>query len=198
MILQPDPVIPVPKSSKTEYDQLAKAQQVSVVVAVSVKEAEEKNVAIVEKGIMAEEIYKMVEEPETHKESPMEKGSETPPRSPRTNLSWDKEKTVELTKNDVHMTDVPSQSKSKCAKHLRGVVERVARHINRIFTNFKNSFVQRSEVDGLCDKITDTFNNKIIPKVAQGTRQVVKANLRKVMNMEMKQEVTSVKNELSS
>nr|GEW93572.1 dol-P-Glc:Glc(2)Man(9)GlcNAc(2)-PP-Dol alpha-1,2-glucosyltransferase isoform X1 [Tanacetum cinerariifolium] len=57
------PVIPVPKSSKTEYDQLAKAQQVSVVVAVSVKEAEEKNVAIVEKGIMAEEIYKMVEAP---------------------------------------------------------------------------------------------------------------------------------------
>ncbi|GJY56067.1 hypothetical protein Tco_0455182 [Tanacetum coccineum] len=68
--------IRVPISSEIEYDQLTRAQQVSIAMDVSAKETEEKeNVAIVKKDVLADKVEQMVErdeEPETHKEIPVE------------------------------------------------------------------------------------------------------------------------------
>ncbi|GJU71199.1 hypothetical protein Tco_1262604 [Tanacetum coccineum] len=57
-----DPIILVPTVPEIKYDQLTKAQQVSIVMDKSDKEVEAKeNIATVEKAIMAEEVKKLVE-----------------------------------------------------------------------------------------------------------------------------------------
>ncbi|GKE31253.1 hypothetical protein Tco_1450575, partial [Tanacetum coccineum] len=61
-IKRPDSTTPYTTYSENEYEHLTKAQQISLVVAVSAKEAEEKeNIASVKKAIMAEKVNKMVE-----------------------------------------------------------------------------------------------------------------------------------------
>ncbi|GKC78450.1 hypothetical protein Tco_1129224 [Tanacetum coccineum] len=74
----PDSTTPYPTYSEIKYEHLTKAQQVSLVVAVSAKEAEEKeNIASVEKAIMAKEEDPDTRlEPESHKESPEEKNDD--------------------------------------------------------------------------------------------------------------------------
>nr|GEX48273.1 hypothetical protein [Tanacetum cinerariifolium] len=91
-IKKTDVVIPASTSSKIDYDKLIKAQQVSIAMTISVKEAGEKeNIVIVEKAVLANEAKQMVEgdeenpvevcqenidtrlEPGSHKERSMEK-----------------------------------------------------------------------------------------------------------------------------
>ncbi|GKE16847.1 hypothetical protein Tco_1424424 [Tanacetum coccineum] len=85
----------------------------------------------------------------------------------------------ELKAETVHMSDIPTHSSSQRARHLRRVVAKVTQHHNRMIKTMKKTFVHRSEVENLCEKITDTINNEVPPLDVEGTRKVVKANLRR-------------------
>ncbi|GJU92318.1 hypothetical protein Tco_1304741, partial [Tanacetum coccineum] len=121
----------------------------------------------------------------------------TTPRSPRIDLSSDKAPAIELTETNISMFDVPSYSTSHCVKHLRGVVARVTKRKNKKIKTMKKNFVHRSEVQNLCTKIEDTFDNEVFPLVEDTTGSIVKANLRRIIKEEMHKE-TSVKDEFRS
>ncbi|GKC88736.1 hypothetical protein Tco_1149385, partial [Tanacetum coccineum] len=94
-----------------------------------------------------------------------------PPKSPRIDLSSDKDPSIDLTEMHIHMSNVPSQSSSKRAKHIRGLIARGDK----------------------AKKSNDQDYDKQFCSWKRSGRQVVKAHLRIDVNLEMKKEVTSVK-----
>ncbi|GKA38077.1 hypothetical protein Tco_0724642 [Tanacetum coccineum] len=97
-----------------------------------------------------------------------------------------------------HTSEGLSYGDPSLGVHLRRVVASVTQHCNRMIKTIKKSFVHRSEVESLCEKIADTINNVDPPLVVEGTRKVVKANLRRVIKEEIHKETTNVKYEFCS
>ncbi|GJQ94436.1 hypothetical protein Tco_0005575 [Tanacetum coccineum] len=183
---QPNPLIPVPTYTEIERDQLTKAQQVSLAKAESDKEDEARdNIKLVKEYVLAEEVDKLesLEEGKeedddyvdisltrkkwTHNLEIREEQKQTPftppPRSPKIGLSLEKALTIKLSKEPIPMSDVPSHSSSHQTKHLRGVVARVTKRINKIFKTMKKNFVHRNEAQNLCIEIRDTFEKEVFP-----------------------------------
>ncbi|GKF60228.1 hypothetical protein Tco_0177014 [Tanacetum coccineum] len=115
----------------------------------------------------------------------------TPLRSPKIDLYSDKAPTTELTDTNVHMSDVPSRSSFQRAKHLRGVVTRVTRRKNRVIRTMKKSFVHRRDMENLRVKIVESLDKEVPPIVVKRIDQLVKANLRRMVQEEMQKETKS-------
>nr|GEU82576.1 hypothetical protein [Tanacetum cinerariifolium] len=98
-----------------------------------------------------------------------------PPRSHRIDLSLDKR-----------------------AKHLMRVVARVTKYRNNMFKTMEKNFVHRRNVENLCVKIVESLDKEVPSMVVERTDQDVKANLCLMVQEEMQNEITSVKDELSS
>ncbi|GKF14337.1 hypothetical protein Tco_0055799, partial [Tanacetum coccineum] len=73
---------------------------------------------------------------------------------------------------------VPTSSEIERAKHLKGVVARMSRQKTYMVQNMKKTFLQRSNVDKWCSKITTTLDEEVPIKVVETTDQILKDNLR--------------------
>ncbi|GKA28874.1 hypothetical protein Tco_0715119 [Tanacetum coccineum] len=104
----------------------------------------------------------------------------------------------ELTDKVVHMSGIPTHSSSQRVRHLRGVVARVTKHINRMTKTMKKRFVHRRDAQNLCEQISHTINVEVPPLVKEGTIKVVKANIRRAVHLELKDEVNNFKDDLRS
>ncbi|GJY86336.1 hypothetical protein Tco_0500362 [Tanacetum coccineum] len=89
------------------------------------------------------------------------------------------------------MINVPSHSSSQRARHLRRVVAGITKHCNRMIKTMKKSFVHRRDVENLCVKIAETLDKEVPSLVVERTNQLVKANLRRVVQEEMQKETTT-------
>ncbi|GJY41782.1 hypothetical protein Tco_0429052 [Tanacetum coccineum] len=92
----------------------------------------------------------------------------------------------------------PSHSSSHRAKHLRGIVAKVTRRRNKMIKPMKKNYVHQSQVQNLCQAISDTFQNEVFSLVENTTNSIIKANLRSIVREEMHKETISVKDDFRS
>ncbi|GKB49174.1 hypothetical protein Tco_0899927 [Tanacetum coccineum] len=119
---KPDPVAPIPTTVEVEKDLMTEIEQE---IDKMNEGEEEEDLGFVDRLLLSQEDpgtrkqTGSLEIREEKKQTPIA----TPHRSPRIDLSLDKEPTTELMDTDVHMSDVPSHSSSQRAKHLRGNID---------------------------------------------------------------------------
>nr|GEW25342.1 hypothetical protein [Tanacetum cinerariifolium] len=93
----------------------------------------------------------------------------TPTRSPRINLSSNKDQLQELTTSLAPSFKVPPQSSAKHLRQLQGALARMRRRHGHMLQNIRKYFIYKSNVRALCMAIDKNLHTVVLVLVARAT-----------------------------